>query len=331
MNWELAFMKVGKLFLILIFILISGCAKEVTELNISPVESMADFCKQYPRADYASLNRIDSIDKWFELYEVAPGITAIYEPHQWQEVISYLIEGDESALLFDSGNGIADIAQVIETLTDKPVAVLNSHSHYDHVGGNYRFKKIYAMDTEFTRKRQKGILNKDIAIEVSPQALCRDLPNGVKEDNHTGQAYQITDFIQDGHKIDLGNRVLEVLHVPGHTPDAIVLIDRDAGLMWTGDSYYSGPIWLFAPETDLEAYIRSLDRLVKEVPNLKALLPAHNTPWVQPKVLLSVQSGFKKLINGETQIENQGDGMFEHKILDETRFTFLMRDLETYD
>ena len=215
-----------------------GCQKEP-----SPANSMAEFCEKYPRAEYASLKRLDSTDEWFELYEVAPGVTAIVEPHQWQEVISYLIEGEDSALLFDSGNGIADIAQIVKTLTDKPIAVLNSHTHYDHVGGNYSFEKIYAMDTQFTRNRQKGIDNKDIAIEVSPQALCRELPQGVNETNHIGQPFKVTTFIQDGYTINLGERELEVIHVPGHTPDAIVLIDRAAGLMWTGDTYYSGPIW----------------------------------------------------------------------------------------
>ena len=290
----------------------------------SPAQSMAEFCREYPRLAYASLERIASPGSWFELYQVAPGVTAIYEPHQWQEVISYLIEGRDSALLFDTGNGIGDIAEVVSGLTDKPVTVLNSHSHYDHVGGNHAFERILGMNTDFTRGRQSGHPNRDIAIEVSPEALCRPLPEGVTENSHIGRPYEVSEFIEDGHRIDLGGRELEVIHIPGHTPDAIALVDREAGLLWTGDSYYAGPIWLFAPETDLEAYRQSLQRLLEELPNLTTLLPAHNTALENPEVLRDVAARFEDMMNGKSTVLPQGDGMWEHQFPGEQRFSFLM-------
>lgn len=295
------------------------------ELNLAE-NSLAGFCKKYPREEYKSLNRIPYNSDWFELYNIAPGIVAIYEPHQWQEIISYLIEGENKALLFDTGNGIGDIAAVVNQITDKPVIVVNSHSHYDHVGGNYAFDMILGMNTPFTINRQKGIKNKEIAIEVSQSALCRPTPNGVNESNHVGKPYSVNKIIEDGHKIELGNRTIEVIHIPGHTPDAIALIDRDAGLLWTGDSYYSGPIWLYAPETNLDLYRQSLQRLLKELPNVKALLPSHNTPWVEPEVLTSVLAGFDAMIRGELNNVSQGEGMVEFIVKGEHRFSFLMRD-----
>ncbi len=152
------------IFISLLFtvIVLSGCQHKP-----NPAESMAEFCQKIPRPEYSDLKRIDYASEWFELYAVAPGVTAIYEPFQWQEAISYLIEGDDKALLFDSGNGIGDIAKVVKALTNKPVSVLNSHSHYDHVGGNYAFENIYGMNTAFTRDRQSGHKNADIAIEAS--------------------------------------------------------------------------------------------------------------------------------------------------------------------
>ncbi len=301
-------------------------ASAIAQDESSPAGSMAEFCKKLPRTAYADLNRLEISNDWFQAYRVTDGVTAIYEPHQWQEVISYLIEGDKRALLFDSGNGIADISAVVSMLTDKPVSVLNSHSHYDHVGGNYSFDNIYGMDTGFTRSRQKGQSNEQIAIEVSPEALCRKPPEGVTPANHIGRPYKITNFISDGAVIDLGNRQLEVIHIPGHTPDAIALIDRQAGLMWTGDSYYSGPIWLYAPETDLDAYAQSLDRLIREAANVKALLPAHNTPWVNPEVLSRVKRGFESMLAGEARRIESWEGTVVYEIDGESEFSFLMRD-----
>lgn len=318
-----------RLLLLSFAVFFAGCsplAENTTTASAAPAESMADFCQQLPRADYAQLTEIHSNDKWFQLYQVAVGVIAIYEPHQWQEVISYLIIGDNEALLFDTGNGIGDIYALVTSLTDKPISVLNSHSHYDHVGGNYAFKKLYGMDTDFTRARQSGQSNDAISIEVSTQALCAPLPIGVSEDNHIGRPYRITQTIEDGFIIDLGNRQLEVLHIPGHTDDAIALIDRAARLMWTGDSFYAGPIWLYAPETDLTAYESSLRRLSTEIANVDWLLPAHNTPLAEAGILNDVLTSFEIMMDGNATPVNRGDGMVEYLIPNEARFSFLMRD-----
>ncbi|HMC30134.1 MAG TPA: hypothetical protein VKL99_04820, partial [Candidatus Angelobacter sp.] len=50
-----------------------------------------DWCKKLPRAAYSKLERVKVQDPWFEVYKIRPGVFAIYEPHQFEEVISYLI------------------------------------------------------------------------------------------------------------------------------------------------------------------------------------------------------------------------------------------------
>ena len=296
------------------------------EQDPSPNHSMGEFCKKLPRSDYANLEQVTDPDSWFQVYQVAPDVKAIYEPHQWQETISYLIEGNTKALLFDTGNGISDIHALVTRLTNKPITVLNSHSHFDHVGGNYAFKRIYAMNTEFTTERQKGVSNAVIAEEVSRDALCRPLPNGVSQQNHIGKPYKISKRIDDGFVFELGERSIEVIHVPGHTPDAIALIDREAGLLWTGDSFYAGPIWLYAPETDLIAYGKSLDRLLQELPHIKTLLPAHNTPIVDADILPRVKRAFNQVLNGNAKRTESFAGTVIYSVEGESKFSFLLRD-----
>src|ERR1700757_2255701 len=101
-----------------------------------------DWCKPLPRPEYKSLERIQISDPWFEVYKIAPDTFAIYEPHQSEEVISYLILGHNKALLFDTGMGISDIHAVVTELTKLPIIVLNSHTHNDHVSGNWQFDTI---------------------------------------------------------------------------------------------------------------------------------------------------------------------------------------------
>src|SRR5580765_2946871 len=118
--------------------------------------STPEWCKPLPRPEYNSIERVRVSDPWFEVYKPAVGVFAIYEPHQSEEVISYLIVGEKKALLFDTGMGISDIKKVVAELTGLPIIVLNSHTHDDHVGGNWEFTDVYGMDTDFTRKNAMG-------------------------------------------------------------------------------------------------------------------------------------------------------------------------------
>jgi glyoxylase-like metal-dependent hydrolase (beta-lactamase superfamily II) len=109
---------------------------------------------------------------WFEVYRADPGVNAICEPHQWEEIISWLIVGTQQALLFDTGMGMYDIRAVATSLTHLPIEVLNSHTHHDHVGENWRFAKVFGTDDPFRKRDEAGYTRADVASEVAPSALC---------------------------------------------------------------------------------------------------------------------------------------------------------------
>jgi glyoxylase-like metal-dependent hydrolase (beta-lactamase superfamily II) len=259
-----------------------------------------DWCKSLPRPAYKTLKRLDVKDGWFEVYEVAPGVFALYEPHQWEEVISYLIVGTRRALLFDTGMGIADITRPVARLTRLPVRVLNSHTHHDHVGDNWRFAAVLGMDTAFTRESARG--SRDAAqSEIAPGAICGELPAGFDPKTYATRPFRVTETVRDGSKIELGGRTLEVIATPGHTPDSISLLDRKQGLLFTGDLFYLGPIFLYRPETDLAAYETSVARLQALAPRLKLLLPAHNTPVASPAYLEKLNDALRRIKAGKVQ------------------------------
>jgi hypothetical protein len=114
------------------------------------------WCKQLPRPEYAKLKRVPISDTWFEVYKVAPNVFAIYEPHQSEETIGYLIVGNARALLFDTGMGIGNLKALTLKLSKLPIVVLNSHTHDDHVGNNWQFNTVYGMDSDFTRPQREG-------------------------------------------------------------------------------------------------------------------------------------------------------------------------------
>jgi glyoxylase-like metal-dependent hydrolase (beta-lactamase superfamily II) len=280
-----------------------------------------DWCRDLPRPEYKSLQRVPLGDAWFEVYKPAPGVFAIYEPHQSEETIGYLITGTTRALLFDTGMGISDIKKVTAELTTLPITVLNSHTHDDHVGGNWEFETVYGMDTDFTRANAKGS-REDAQAEIAPDQICGALPKDFDPKSYATRPWKITKYIHDGEKIDLGGRTIGVVATPGHTPDAISLFDRANGLLFTGDTYYPAPIWLFRPETDLNAYAASIRRLAALAPQVKLVLGAHNVPVASPSVLPRLVSAFDEVRGGKVDGRPAPGGKILYTV---NGITFLMR------
>jgi glyoxylase-like metal-dependent hydrolase (beta-lactamase superfamily II) len=266
-----------------------------------------EWCRALPRPEYKTLERVVESDPWFEVYKVSPGVFAIYEPHQAEETISYLIVGHKQAVLFDTGMGISDIRRVTTRLTSRPVVVLNSHTHDDHVGDNWRFPFVYGMDTDFTRANANGS-REDAQAEITPDQLCGDLPKGFNPKAYATKPWKISHFIHDGFKVNLGGRTLEVISTPGHTPDAVSLIDRENGLLFTGDTYYPAPIWLFRPETDFDAYVVSVKRLASLAPQVKLVLGAHNIPVASPEVLPKLVTAIEAVRSGKVPAQRSEGG-----------------------
>ena len=177
------------------------------------------WCQKLPRPEYAKLQRVPVEDSWFEVYKVAPDVFAIYEPHQFEETISYLILGRERALLFDTGKGIGDLKALTSKLTTLRVTVLNSHTHNDHVGDNWQFDTVYGMDTEFTRQNAKGS-EADAQAEIAPGKICGALPAGFDRSAYATRPWHVTKWLHDSDRIDMGGRTIEVMATPGHTPDS---------------------------------------------------------------------------------------------------------------
>ena len=291
---------------LLIAILCCGAlAQDRAEAKNEPLTP--DWCKKLPRAGYKSLERIPTNQSWFEVYRVQPDVFALYESHQYEEVISYLVLGSERALLFDTGLGIGDIRSVVGQLTKLPVTVLNSHTHFDHIGGNAQFTDILGRDTAYTRTNTAGGTHEQLAEVVLPERICGELPAGFNKQEYAIKPFQVTHFVKEGEVIDLGGRKLEVLFTPGHTPDSVSLLDRANGLLFTGDMFYAGPIYLYVPESDVAAYKRSVARYAALAPGLKLVLPAHNFPAEKPEMMNKLSQALTAIDAGKARFKSEQD------------------------
>ncbi len=285
-----------------------GFAAEVAALSVDDYS-----CDDKPRPENAELKLSDASDDWFQIYEVADGVYSIVEPYQLQETISHLIVGDERALLFDTGVGLLPLKPVVERITDLPVTVLNSHTHTDHVGGNWEFSTVLAVDSDYTRANMQGFDNERIGGEFVPEAFCKSPPDGADISAFYTKPWKADRYVSDGEVLDLGGRQLEILLVPGHTPDAVALLDSRNRLLFTGDTWYDASLWLFARETNLTQYEESLSRLVRLEQDVDFLLGAHNLARVASGRLTGVQQLLHEIMSGdrEGEVDDFGRLAFE--------------------
>ena len=265
-----------------------------------------------PRSIWKEFPIVQQSQPWFEVHLMQPGVYAIYEPGQWEEVISYLILGSRKALLFDTGLGIGDMKKLVSELTPLPVTVLNSHSHYDHVGGNYQFKDICAATTDFTLHNAHGSEHEEVKQFVTGDWIWKPTPSGFSADQYVIHPYTVTCKVTDGQTLDLGGRQLEVLITPGHAPDAICLLDRKNRTLFTGDSLYPAPLYAYFPESDLQQYASSAARLAKLVKDVDVLHPSHNQPVMPPDSLQQMSAAFDEILAGAAKYQVK-DGAREYR------------------
>lgn len=270
------------------------------------------WCDAPPPPELATLEKSDAGDGWFSVYAVSPGVFAISEPRQYEGVTSFLVTGADRALLFDSGLGVADIGAVVRRLTSLPVTVVNSHTHFDHVGGNRGFEDVRNLDDSFSQASSRGEVSASLAAyareTLAEDRVCGALPAGVTGRTYAIPAWRATAHVRDGEVLDLGGRSVEVVRTPGHTPDSLCLLDRANGLLFTGDTYYSGEIYLWSPETSVDDYASSIARLADLAPGLKRLLPAHGPPVAEPARLLDLRQALQDIETGKAAPEPAPDG-----------------------
>ena len=265
-----------------------------------------------PRPEWAAYQRVLEHEQWFEVYEIDDGIHAIYEPGQFEEVMSFLIEGDDRALLFDTGLGIGDIRSVVDQLTDLDVVVLNSHKHYDHIGGNHQFDVIYGTDLEYTQSRALGSPPEAVAGFLREGWVWKDLPEGFDSADYQSRPFTISHIVREGDTIDVGGRVLEILFTPGHAPDSICLIDRENRLLFTGDTFYLAPLYTHIPGSSFPDYVATAKRLAGLADSIDKAVTSHNVPVVDGSYMTALGQAFADIESGAATDVTISDGVREY-------------------
>ena len=181
----------------------------------------------------------------------------------------FLLAGSERALVVDTGMTAPDIRSLIPQYTTLPYSLLNTHADRDHISGNFRFEEFY--------------------MHPSEAAFYYNIQSG------KGRIIPVF----EGDVIDLGNRELEVIHLPGHTPGSITLLDRKNRCLIGGDPIQEdGNIYMFGQQRDFGAYIASLERLLGR-DDFDSIYPSHARENVSKDVIPQLIDGAKRILAGQ--------------------------------
>jgi len=274
------------------------------------------WCSKLPRPQYSSLERVSiPSQQWFQVYRVRPNVFAIYEPYHWEETISYLVIGGKHSLLIDTGMGIGNIQQVVNSLipSSTSLKVINTHTHHDHIGDNWRFSgSILGVHSEFAEHNAQGSFE-EAQNELQPGMIWEKyLPEDFNPKTYRIRPFEINHYVKEGDRIDLGQeQELQVISTPGHAPDSISLLDEKQRLLFVGDTFYQGPSLLYRPETNLQDYLISLEKLTKLSGKVDVILPGHNIPNVEPKLVMKAAEAMREVMNGKSIRKKTDDGKYD--------------------
>lgn len=290
-------------------------------------------------------------ESWFRVAPLEPGAWLVGEPGH---VNSWLIRGSERALLLDTGLGLADISVAVATVCPQEPMVVNSHVHFDHVGGNDLFAET-AMHELGPEWIEAGCEPSQLSAypdlvpamtEAYERLLAADREGGFfligpdeemrpwPEEGIAACGWRIeppppTRLLVEGDEIDLGDRVLRVLHTPGHAPDHICLLDERAGVLWAQDQAYYGPHLVYEPGADFGDFLTSTRRLADELSgSLRTVYTAHCLrPTVPPAFLGELADAAEAVAGDEAQL-TPSEGFFGEPVrsADFGHFSILLPD-----
>jgi glyoxylase-like metal-dependent hydrolase (beta-lactamase superfamily II) len=224
---------------------------------------------------------------WFRVSDVGDGVTLVEEPFVDSLLSANIwhVRGRDRDLVVDAGLGVVSLRTQLPWLFENDPIVVLSHAHLDHMGGAHEFTdcRIHAAEAHEVRRpgavslngpRLLEILGLDAGEEPVPELLLDAIP----DPGYDPGAYALAEVegvteLRDGDVIDLGDRALRVMHLPGHTPGSINLYDAEARHLFTGDVLYDGGLIDTCVGSDIDAYVATM-RTLLEVPVERAF-PGH--------------------------------------------------------
>lgn len=255
------------------------------------------------RLGFETFERVCKDEPWFEAYRITPDIFVIHEPRHYEGTTLTLIIGTQVAVLVDTGCGIGNLRSLVERLTDKPVLVVNTHTHLDHLGANYQFDNVAMFDHSVTHQiAEHGVSSAEYQFEILSDGLVTGpLPESFDAHSAALQPFTVTRWLQDGDQIDIGGSQLEVLFTPGEAVDNVCLLDRSRRILCSSDIVLLGGVWSHLPGGNVHDLAKSYQRLMGHFDEIDHIMPSHGQTWLDKDLLPEMLAGVQAVLSGTSK------------------------------
>ncbi len=152
---------------------------------------------------------------------------------------------------------------------------MNTHGHPDHSGANYQFEKVYMHEEDIAAAKSYNTV--EARSGSSRNMLGNNAPS--EAEKYTGKVHDTRMVpIRDGYIFNLGDRRIQVMEMPGHTPGELCFLDIENKLLFAGD-HNNTLVWLFLQNCKpLHEYLESLEKQAGRISEFTTLLPGHGQP-----------------------------------------------------
>ena len=209
-------------------------------------------------------------------------------------------------MLFDTGLGIGNIQAVVRELWDRELIVVNSHCHFDHVGGNWQFGTVYGVDLPLVRNLSAcGLDHEVLKKQVTPPNFIHEAPA-----DFDAAVYQIKPYhlepLEEGMTFELGGRDLVCWFTPGHSEDGVMLYDTTRRILFSGDTLYLGRLFAFFDDpflghSDMADYEAGVRAVLEMCPDVEHIYASHNAPEVPVCKLQELADGLTAINGGQLE------------------------------
>jgi glyoxylase-like metal-dependent hydrolase (beta-lactamase superfamily II) len=208
------------------------------------------------------MQRIRAQD-WWRVRTVGDGVSWIDEPHihEFYRCNVWHVRGRDRDMLVDSGMGVVSLRQWVPLVTERPLDAVASHTHFDHIGCHHEFPCRLCHEAE-----AEILADPTRAATLADPYVTDEIFTALPPAPYLSTAYAVksapaTRVLQDGDRIDLGDRSFEVIHTPGHSPGGIALWEAASGVLFSGDIVYDGPLIEDTYHSNAADYHASMVRL----------------------------------------------------------------------
>ncbi|NLJ40689.1 MAG: MBL fold metallo-hydrolase [Clostridiales bacterium] len=213
----------------------------------------------------------------------------LYCLREVDSVNRYLILGNKRALLIDPGYGYVDFRSEIKGITDLPLVVACTHGDPDHTLGSYFFDEVYLhkADYKYLKRDFDTREMREITIDYRLKKLP-GLENEMDINDYLGQTLDNVkfNFITQDHIFDLGDRLIEVIEIPGHSKGSVAFFDKKNKMLFTGDSVsYAEILYKGEQRASLKTFVQSLKKLRRLKACVEEIYPAHGPRPIPPSAI----------------------------------------------